>query len=588
MRKRALGIGLALLLVASWVASQVATAVADTLTLNDGTVVEGTVIDQGKSYWVKGSDGKSRMIPKSEVAKLERGGPAPARPQVGSSGAASPSGGASSSGGADFARTKSKADRVDTPIVAVGLWQTFIDNNPESPDLPAAKEELAKWQKLNKEGAEKVNGKWIAGEELKALKKKVHQLVEEGAQALEGTQTVAGIKKLEEALKLYPDSFEANFALGYHYLVKGVIGADGRGNLAYMDKAIKSLEAAAEIAPNSAAAWSNLAIGYNFRKQYVKSVEVAYKAAKMEDSKEIVQNLVNSIAHAPGGMQKNNARVREIMEDTVVLASKHGISPRGGSWAYVHPKNSKASPGGGGGEDENKGPPGVFGNGTGFFVSADGYIMTNEHVAKPGDFLMVRLPDGTEKVAERVCIDDEQDIAILKVKVDKPVTYLRLAPYDHPAIGADVAVMGFPLLSMFGMNSTAKLTRGIVTAWDEHADKCDVTVDATVNPGNSGGPMVDKHGNLLALVAMKTLQVDASISSYGLGLSTGRIRKFLAKQQSKFPTLKLEPGETAKVHTTEELAGQLRDATVCILMVRGKEASLAEKSGKGEPDAPTD
>ena len=87
------------------------------------------------------------------------------------------------------------------------------------------------------------------------------------------------------------------------------------------------------------------------------------------------------------------------------------------------------------------------------------------------------------------------------------------------------------------------MTRGIVTAVDKDNELCDVTVDAIVNPGNSGGPMVDHHGNLLALTAMKTVSTNGMISTYGLGYSTERIRKVFIKQQTKLAAAHLIDGK---------------------------------------------
>ena len=110
---------------------------------------------------------------------------------------------------------------------------------------------------------------------------------------------------------------------------KAPSAATAQGNIQEIDKAIKSLETAAKLRPSSAATMSNLAIGYNFRKRYLEAVKVAYKAAQIEDSEPVVQNLVNSIAHAPLGMQQNNQEVKPIMEETTVLAAKHQHQPAG-------------------------------------------------------------------------------------------------------------------------------------------------------------------------------------------------------------------------------------------------------------------
>jgi S1-C subfamily serine protease len=543
----------------------------DTMHLTDGTTIVGRVIDQGDKYWIKDTNGETHLIDKASVVSWTRG--SDAAPAAGTAIPASAGAPAHStySGSGSFAAVKSKAEMVDTPIAAVGLWQGFIDSKPSAADLASAKAELKHWQELVDGSGEKINGKWIWGDDREKLLKRVAALMKEGTDALRDNQTLTGIDKIEEAVKLYPNNFEGNFELGYFNLVKGV--ETGRNN-AKIDAGIKSLEAAVKIRPDCAAALSDLAIGYCFKQKFQLSVETAYKAAKLEDSKGIVQNLVDSIAWAPQGMQ-NNSKVKPIIQETALLAGKYGIALQQANWVWVRPDDElkvakrEATPGEE--EDEGKdGPPGIFAEGTGFFISPEGYIMTNRHVAKPGDYLMVRMSDGSLKLAERVVIDDEQDMAVIKIKVNDPVPFIRLAGYEHPAVGADVAVFGFPLLDRFGLKSSVKMTRGIVTAWDQGNELCDVTVDAIVNPGNSGGPMVDHHGNLLAITAMKTIANNGMVSTYGLGYSTERIRKFFTKQKEKLAAAKLESGkDDGAVLTNEDLATKITPVTVCILICRG-------------------
>ena len=140
------------------------------------------------------------------------------------------------------------------------------------------------------------------------------------------------------------------------------------------------------------------------------------------------------------------------------MAAKYGLSPQEREWIWVRPSREKKHllPAPGDDDQEKEGEPGIFAEGTGFFVSDDGFILTNRHVAKPGDYLMVRMSDGTTKLAQRIIIDDEQDMAVIKIKVNDPVPFVRLAAYDHPAVGADVAVFGFPLLDRFGLKSSVK------------------------------------------------------------------------------------------------------------------------------------
>lgn len=560
------------------------TVLGDTLHMKDGTTMEGRVIDQGDKYWLKDANGETHMVDKSIVSSWTRGDAAPATPSAG--GTATPAA-PSYSGSSSFATAKSKADLVDSPIAAVGLWQNFIDGKPSAADLTAAKAELKHWQELMDGNGEKVNGKWVWGDDREKLLQKVRKLMAEGTEALESNQTIVGIEKLEEAVKLYPNNFEANFELGYYNLLKGVEA--GRNN-SKIDAGIKSMELAVKLRPNSAAALSDLAIAYNFKQRYQLSVETAYKAVKIEDSKGTVQNLINTISYAPPGMQ-NNSKVKPIMQEAIILAGKYGISPSSSAdWVWVRPEEeqpqARGAHKGGGGEDEDKsGPPGIIGNGSGFFISSNGYILTNRHVAKEGDYLMVRLSDNTLKLADRIVIDDEQDMAVIKIKTTTPMGFVRLAKYDHPAVGADVAVFGFPIQSIFGMKSNVKMTRGIVTAVDTDAELCDVTVDAAVNPGNSGGAMVDKRGNLLALTAMKTFSSeDEHISSYGLGYSDFRVRKFFKKQAVKLADAHLVDGtDDAPALSNEDLAARMTPITVCIFVCRGTPPSAGTDGGVSAP-----
>ncbi len=374
---------------------------ADTLTLTDGTTLDGTVVPQGDKYWIKLSAGGSKMIPKSSVTSWVKSAPtaaAPAGKLPAADTATPPAGAAPTTTGSvalSFSMTKSRADHVDAPLAAVGLWQQYIDANPNASDLADAKVELEKWKALDKDKAEKINGKWIGGDEPQALIDKVNQLIRDADEMQQSNQTVKAVAKLEEAVKLYPNSFHANFELGYFCISR----AAGSGSNARLDQAIKSLETATKLHPNSAAGWSNLAIAYNFRQKYEQSVLVAYKAAQLDDSKEIVQNLVNSIAQAPPGMRENNTKVRPIMEEATLLASKRGVTTGRQNWIYVRPVEAdNKSPAAGSGDEDKNSRPGVIGNGSGFLVSANGYVLTNRHVAKMKNCIfMCRFADGSEK-----------------------------------------------------------------------------------------------------------------------------------------------------------------------------------------------
>jgi S1-C subfamily serine protease len=215
-------------------------------------------------------------------------------------------------------------------------------------------------------------------------------------------------------------------------------------------------------------------------------------------------------------------------------------------------------------------------NGTGFLIDETGLILTNRHVVlgragspdkdkeKNNKTLMLMLNDKTQHAAEVVAIDDVQDLALIRVKgVDtskKKFPFVQLSGTDMPADGAECTVMGFPLMNQFG--ASVKVTRGIVTSSDMTADleAPNVVVDAKVNPGNSGGPILDRFGNVMAVVSMKS-RTTSREDSYGLGISSGNVRKFLEKNKV---TMTAGP-TTGMPLSAEEIAAKVKPATVCIL-----------------------
>src|SRR5207244_4091115 len=111
---------------------------ADQLQMNDGTVLEGTILSQGDKYWVKSADGTSKIVPASDVKKYVKGSISPAGPTA----TAAPA--APSAPVGDLAAVKRKADAVETPMSAVTIWQKFVESKPSGTDLATAKTEMEK------------------------------------------------------------------------------------------------------------------------------------------------------------------------------------------------------------------------------------------------------------------------------------------------------------------------------------------------------------------------------------------------------------------------------------------------------------
>ncbi|MEX3008092.1 Do family serine endopeptidase [Hoeflea sp. TYP-13] len=135
--------------------------------------------------------------------------------------------------------------------------------------------------------------------------------------------------------------------------------------------------------------------------------------------------------------------------------------------------------------------------GSGFFISADGLVVTNNHVVDSGKEFTVIMHDGTELDAELIGKDARTDLAVLKVDSDRTFTYVDFDQDDKTRIGDWVVAVGNP----FGLGGT--VTAGIVSARgrDIGSGPYDdfIQVDAAVNRGNSGGPTFNLEGEVIGV-----------------------------------------------------------------------------------------
>ncbi len=142
--------------------------------------------------------------------------------------------------------------------------------------------------------------------------------------------------------------------------------------------------------------------------------------------------------------------------------------------------------------------------GSGFIISPDGYIVTNNHVVAAGmrgavvTSIRVTLPDRKEYVAKLVGRDAASDLAVLKISAPGPLPYVRWGDSAHARVGDWVIAIGNP----FGLGGT--VTAGIISAVHRvtgqgGANDRFIQTDASINQGNSGGPMFDMNGNVIGI-----------------------------------------------------------------------------------------
>lgn len=140
------------------------------------------------------------------------------------------------------------------------------------------------------------------------------------------------------------------------------------------------------------------------------------------------------------------------------------------------------------------------GLGSGFLISSDGQILTNNHVVSGSSQVEVTLPDQSTYRAQILDRDQVNDLALIKIEPKRKLGFLRLGDSDSIQVGQKVLAIGQPL----GLDGT--LTVGVISSLHrdiegENNRKLEgmIQTDAAINPGNSGGPLLDSSGNVIGI-----------------------------------------------------------------------------------------
>ena len=508
-----------------------AIARADQLILNDGTSLFGTVISQGDKYWIKTEDGETQTIPKDQVKSLIKagskgaGGSAPA-PKL-----------------TTLTAAQHWADTADTAEAALDIWRAFLESNPSPADRDIAKAEFDKWKKRVDSHAVKNNGKWVTDEDRKVLVEKINDMLAQAQQLVKDHKTLQAIQKLEEAHALYPTYYSVNFQLGTCALMERDF-----------DKATLYYEQCIQRRPNAPETLNNIALVYFEKKLYEKSLATLYKAVSARDSLEIVHNLILALEKSPKAVV-NSGSCKEALEAGNLLSSKYaaGLATITKKTEWIVIVNSDAAGG------EGHAPAGSVSVGTGMVINAEGVILTNCHVIADARKITVQTDGGLQLAAEVVASDPKQDMALIRIKKEKDANLppLSFSKVDRPAVGAQCFAMGYPLANTIGAG--VKITQGIVSGSSHVAPSVDIMIDAKVNPGNSGGPLLDKYCHIIGMVSAKSF-TSSTEDSYGLAIGVWHLRDF-AHQNN----IQIQEAEGAgDVLNAEDVVAKARGSIVCI------------------------
>ncbi len=166
------------------------------------------------------------------------------------------------------------------------------------------------------------------------------------------------------------------------------------------------------------------------------------------------------------------------------------------------------------------------GGGSGVIISKDGYIVTNNHVVDFADDLIVTLSNKREYKAKKIGTDPSTDLAVIKIE-ENNLPVLDIANSDKAKVGEWVMAIGNPFDYL-----TSSVTAGIISAKarniniikDEHALEEFIQTDAAVNPGNSGGALIDSEGRLLGITSAIATPT-GSYAGYSFAIPSNLMKK---------------------------------------------------------------
>jgi TPR repeat protein len=347
-------------------------------------------------------------------------------------------------------------------------------------------------------------------------------------------------KDYAEAVKWYRKAAEQNYAMGQNNL--GVCYTTGKGVGKDYAEAAKWYRKAAE--QNFALGQYNLGgcylLGYGVAKDYVEGYKWSLLAAgqgngNAKKNMTVAESRLTRERIAEGQRLARNFKPRE------VPSTENDIS--GTAIAQTRPESS----------------------GTGFFITEDGYLITNEHVA--GNGAQVRLVTSAGLISAKVIkVDAANDLALLKA--EGKFTALPVTTSRAVKLGTSVATVGFPDIILQGF--APKFARGEIGSLSGMQDDARYfQISVPVQPGNSGGALVDEHGNVVGVVTAK-------LSAKAALLASGQLPEnvnYAVKSSFLLGFLESVPDVAAKLkepnaHDTkfEDMVEQAKDAALLVLV----------------------
>ncbi|TAD76506.1 MAG: Do family serine endopeptidase [Sphingomonadales bacterium] len=223
--------------------------------------------------------------------------------------------------------------------------------------------------------------------------------------------------------------------------------------------------------------------------------------AQVAQNDDAVMNRVVPVAGAPASFADLTAQLQPAV---VNIATRQRVEVANNPFAgtpFAELFNRRGGGQGGGAQPQTREAQSL---GSGFIISADGYVVTNNHVISPPDTrakleaITITLADGTEYEADVVGADAASDLAVLKIRANATFPFVRFGDSSAARVGDWVVAIGNP----FGLGGT--VTSGIISAVYRNTGQGGaydryLQTDASINRGNSGGPLFDMRGNVIGI-----------------------------------------------------------------------------------------
>ena len=167
--------------------------------------------------------------------------------------------------------------------------------------------------------------------------------------------------------------------------------------------------------------------------------------------------------------------------------------------------------------------------GSGFVISEDGFIVTNNHVIQGADEILIEFFEGFELEAEIIGTDPNTDLALLKVESDEPLAFVNWGDSEESRVGDWVMAMGNPLGQGFSVSAGIVSARGraLSGSYDDF-----IQTDAAINRGNSGGPLFNMNGDV---IGVNTAILSPNGGSIGIGFAmSSRVAENVIDQLKEF------------------------------------------------------